>query len=90
VHWPATSHAGTLMVRESERQTDDPVTVELVLPADPEAAEAEAERMMAAIGACLERLRPVVLVTREPGGMVTRRVGDRVDLGRRLARAVAP
>ena len=29
----------TLMVRESERQTDDPVTVELVLPDDPAAAE---------------------------------------------------
>ena len=42
VHWPATSHSGTLMVRESERQTDDPVMVELVLPQDPVAAEEEA------------------------------------------------
>ena len=88
VHWPATSHAGTLMVRESERQTDDPVLVELVLPADPAAAEAEAERMMAAVGTCLAENRPVVLVTREPGGRVARPVVDRVDLGRRLARAV--
>ena len=47
VHWPATSHAGMLMVRESERPTDDPVFVELVLPDDPVAAEAEAERIMA-------------------------------------------
>ncbi len=88
VHWPATSHAGTLMVRESERQTDDPVLVELVLPADPAGAEAEAERMMAAVGTCLAGHRPVVLVTREADGRVARPVLDRVDLGRRLARAV--
>jgi uncharacterized protein (DUF58 family) len=88
VHWPATSHAGTLMVRESERQTDDPVLVELDLPTDPAAAEAEAERMMAAVGSCLAGHRPVVLITREPTGRVARPVVDRVDLGRRLARAV--
>jgi len=88
VHWPATAHAGTLMVRESERQTDDPVLVELVLPDDPTAAEAEAERMMAAVGNCLDGHRPVVLVTREADGRVARPVVDRIDLGRRLARAV--
>ena len=47
VHWPATSHTGTLMVRERERQTDEPVVIEVVLPADPAEAEAEAERVMA-------------------------------------------
>ena len=88
VHWPATAHAGTLMVREYERQTDDPVLVELILPRDPSAGEAEAERMMAAVTDCLARRRPVVLITREPGGRVVRPVVDRVDLGRRLARAV--
>jgi hypothetical protein len=49
----------------------------------------EAERMMAAVGHCLARRRPVVLITREPGGRVVRPVADPVDLGRRLARAVA-
>jgi uncharacterized protein (DUF58 family) len=88
VHWPATSHVGTLMVRESERQTDDPVLVELDLPTDPAAAETEAERMMAAVGSCLAGHRPVVLITRESTGRVARPVVDRVDLGRRLARAV--
>jgi len=88
VHWPATSHAGTLMVRESERQTDDPVLVELTLPDDPVAAEEAAERMMAAVGDCLAAHRPVVLVTHERSGRVVRPVVDRVDLGRRLARAV--
>jgi uncharacterized protein (DUF58 family) len=89
VHWPATAHAGTLMVRESERQTDEPIVVDLVLSEDPVAAEGEAERMMAAVGHCLARRRPVVLITREPGGRVVRPVADPVDLGRRLARAVA-
>ena len=88
VHWPATAHAGTLMVRESERQTDEPIVVELVLPQDSSAAEIEAERMMAAVGDCLARRRPVVLITCEPAGRVVRLVSDPVDLGRRLARAV--
>lgn len=89
VHWPATSHAGTLMVRESERPTDDPVFVELVLPEDPAAAEAEAERTMAAVSECLGRRLPVVLATQEATGRVVRPVADPVDLGRRLARAVS-
>ena len=88
VHWPATAHAGSLMVRESERQTDEPIVVELTLPVDPTAAEAEAERMMAAVGDALARRQPVVLITRESDGRVMRPVTDVVDLGRRLARAV--
>lgn len=88
VHWPATSHAGTLMVRESERPTDDPVFCELVLSSDPVRAEAEAERMMAAVSECLGRRQPVVLATQEPTGRVVASVADPVDLGRRLARAV--
>ncbi len=35
------------MVHESERQTDEPVLVDLVLADDPVAAEEETERMMA-------------------------------------------
>jgi uncharacterized protein (DUF2384 family) len=76
------------MVRESERQTDEPVLVELVLPQEVGAAEEEAERMMAAVSDCLDRRQPVVLVTTEVGGRTVRAVTDRVDLGRRLARAV--
>jgi len=88
VHWPATSHAGLLMVRESERPTDDPVFVEVVLPRDPAAAEAEAERIMAGVSDCLARHQAVVLATGEPDGRVVRPVAGTVDLGRRLARAV--
>jgi uncharacterized protein (DUF58 family) len=88
VHWPATSHAGVLMIRESERPTDDPVFVELVLPPDPLEAEAEAERTMAGVSDCLARRQPVVLSTHEDSGRVVRPVADRLELGRRLARAV--
>lgn len=90
VHWPATSHTGTLMVRETERQTDDPLVVEVVLPVDRLEAEAVSERAMASIGDELARGRPVILGTLENDGHTTRLVRDRVDLGRRLARAVAP
>jgi len=90
VHWPATSHTGTLMVREVERQTDDPLVIDVVLPTDRLEAEAVTERMMATVGRELAVGRPVVLGTLEADGHVTRMVLDRIDLGRRLARAVAP
>ncbi len=90
VHWPVTSHAGTLMVRESERQRDDPVTLELVLSREPDRADAEAEEAMAQVSEVLEAGREVLLGTDEPSGHVLRWVRDRVDLGRRLARAVPP
>jgi uncharacterized protein (DUF58 family) len=88
VHWPATSHVGSLMVREKERSTDDPIVVDLVLPVDPAAAEAEAGRAMTALGHHLARGGPVVLGTDEVDGHTVRAVRDRIDLGRRLARAV--
>jgi uncharacterized protein (DUF58 family) len=90
IHWPATAHTGTLMVSEAERQVDDPVVVDVELPPDPDAAERAAERAMAATSDHLARGVPVLLVTREAGGRVARPVVDRVELGRRLARAVPP
>jgi hypothetical protein len=77
-----------MMVREKERQVDDPIVVELSLPADREAAEAESERMMGALTHYLIQGRPVILSTDEAGGRVSRVVRDPIDLGRRLARAV--
>jgi uncharacterized protein (DUF58 family) len=88
IHWPATSHVGVLMVREKERQTDDPIMVEVALPRDILAAEAETERVMAAVDRVLASGRPVVLATDERDGRTVRPVLDRIDLGRRLARAV--
>jgi uncharacterized protein (DUF58 family) len=90
VHWPATAHAGVLMVRETERQRDDPIVIDVVLPDDPTLAEAETERVMAAATDFLARGRPVVLGTDEPEGRTLRPLRDRIDLGRRLARAVPP
>ena len=52
VHWPATSHVGVLMVRERERQNEEPVVVEVVLSQDPAEAEAEAERVMGLVSRC--------------------------------------
>jgi uncharacterized protein (DUF58 family) len=88
VHWPATSHVGVLMVRERERQTEEPVVIEVVLPTDPAEAEAESERVMAVVARCLARGQLVVLGTVEAEGRCRRMVRDRVDLGRRMARAV--
>jgi uncharacterized protein (DUF58 family) len=90
VHWPATSHTGVLMVRERERQNEEPVVIEVVLPRDPAEAEAEAERVMGVVARCLTQGQLVVLGTLEEEGRCVRPVRDRVDLGRRLARAVPP
>jgi uncharacterized protein (DUF58 family) len=88
VHWPASAHTGSLMVREKERQTDEPSVVEVVLPADPLEAESVTERVMATVGRTLRVGQPVLLVTDEIGGRRREVVRDRVGLGRRLARAV--
>jgi uncharacterized protein (DUF58 family) len=89
VHWPATSHVGVLMVRERERQTEESVVIDVTLPADPVEAEAASERVMGVVSQHLARGQPVVLATLEAEGRHVRMVRDRVDLGRRLARAVA-
>jgi uncharacterized protein (DUF58 family) len=89
VHWPATSHTGTLMVSETETPTDNPVVVDVTLPPDPEAAEREAERVMSVVAGYLTRGVPVMMSTLEPGGRTVRHVLDRIELGRRLARAIS-
>ena len=90
VHWPASAHTASLMVREKERQIDDPVVMEVVLPPDPLEAEAVTERVMATVGRHLGSGQAVLLGTDEVEGRTRRLVRDRVDLGRRLARAVPP
>jgi hypothetical protein len=90
IHWPATAHAGSLMISEAEQPADQPVVVEVVLPTDPEAAERTAEHVMADVAHHLARGVPVLLITLEPTGKTVGTILDRVELGRRLARAVAP
>jgi uncharacterized protein (DUF58 family) len=87
VHWPATAHAGELMVRDVERPVGRPAELVVKLPADPDAAEAEAERAMATVGALLDRGVPVMLTTSEIQGAVTAVVRDYRAAGRRLAAA---
>jgi uncharacterized protein (DUF58 family) len=89
VHWRATAHAGLLMVREVERPAAEAVTITVELPADPEAAERVAEGALGSVVGLLEGGGPVLLGTREPGGLVVGPVADRRSAGRRLARAVA-
>jgi len=89
VHWPATAHSGELMVREMEGPSAEPVTLEIRLPADHDAAERMAERAMATVVALVDRGASVLLATTEDGGPKVGAVGDRRSAGRRLARAVA-
>jgi uncharacterized protein (DUF58 family) len=89
VHWPATAHSGELMVREMEGPTAEPVTVEVRLPPEPEAAERMAERVMATVVGFVDRGASVLLATTEETGPRIGAVADRRSAGRRLARAVA-
>jgi uncharacterized protein (DUF58 family) len=88
MHWPATAHAGELMVRELEGPSAEPVTVTVVLPPDPEQAERVAEQALGTVLRLLDRGGQVLLATSETSGQVTATVADRRTAGRRLARAV--
>jgi uncharacterized protein (DUF58 family) len=89
VHWPATAHHATLMVRETERPATAGVVIRVSLPADPEAADRTAERAYGTVTAALDRSVPVILTTLEVDGPRTKAVGDRRSAARRLARAVS-
>jgi uncharacterized protein (DUF58 family) len=89
VHWPATAHTAELMVREMERPSAEPVTINVSLPPDPEEAERISERALATVVHLLDRGRPVVLGTTESTGPCLAAVDERRQAGRRLARAVA-
>jgi uncharacterized protein (DUF58 family) len=88
VHWPATAHAGVLMVREMETPAARPVRVLGLLPDDPAAAEGVAERVLGTVQALVNTGRAVVLVTAEPTGVLDAPVEGVADAGRRLARAL--
>ncbi len=88
VHWPATAHAGTLMVRDMEEAAEPPVTVEALLPSDPDAADVRAAAVLGLVARLLRAGRRVVLVTVEARGPVSRPVAGVGEAGRRLARAL--
>ena len=88
MHWPATAHSGELMVREMESPAAEPVTVEVRLPPEPDAAEKMAERALGTVVTLFDRGASVLLATIEIDGAHVASVGDRRSAGRRLARAV--
>ncbi len=89
IHWPASAHTGSLVVRDRETTISKPLIVSLDLPLDEDLAEAVAERALGTILAALSRGDQVILITHEAGGRVSAPVRDRISAGRRLARAVA-
>jgi uncharacterized protein (DUF58 family) len=89
VHWPATAHRGDIAVKEMETPAAEPAVVRAELPAEPDAAEREAERVLGSVVAFLAAGRPVTLVTLEADGARLGPVPDRRAAGRRLARAVS-
>jgi uncharacterized protein (DUF58 family) len=71
VHWPATAHSRTLMVRENEQEVGATVVVRSELPADPDDAERRAERVLGTVVELLRQGVPVVLETVEAVGADT-------------------
>ncbi|MHB1503931.1 MAG: DUF58 domain-containing protein [Acidimicrobiales bacterium] len=89
VHWPATAHAGSLMVRETDDPGSPPVALRVTLPEDPGAAEAIAGQALATVVDLLRQRRQVILATVEAGGPRIAAVPDELVARRRLAAAVA-
>jgi uncharacterized protein (DUF58 family) len=87
LHWPASAHTGTLMVRELEGPRRDHLVVVVDLRGDE--PEAIASRAAGLANAALRAGATVELATAEPDGARLGAVATPVDVGRRLARAVA-
>jgi uncharacterized protein (DUF58 family) len=87
VHWRATAHTGSLMVRETEELPDNPVTIVAELPDDPAQAEQTSAEVLGAVADLLTTGKRVILETVEPGERVSALVSDVRHAGRRLARS---
>lgn len=88
VHWPATAHAGALMVRETERLSGRLVAVSGLLPDDLDEADRQAERVMGTVAGLLATGARVELATTEPAGQTSSVVTTVEAAGRRLALAL--
>ncbi len=99
VHWPSTARAGELMIRELEPPTEQGIALVLDLsgrdgqggaPGDDldEAAELAVSQAAGRALAVMAAGGLVVLCTCGPDGPLTREVGSRLDLARRLAAAL--
>lgn len=91
MHWLATAHRGSLMVRLADTEAGPPpVSLLAELPKDEAEAEAEAARVMGTLCQLLRSGTPVMLGTYEAGRLRFELVRSRRQAGRRLARATAP
>jgi uncharacterized protein (DUF58 family) len=88
VHWPASAHAGRLMVRETDRQSPRTVAVDGTLPENPAAADEQAGRVLATVVELLGQGCRVQLRTVEPGRVVVDTVAGAATASRRLALAL--
>ncbi|MGH9296789.1 MAG: DUF58 domain-containing protein [Acidimicrobiales bacterium] len=87
VHWRATAHSGSLMVRESETHPDLPLHVVADLAQDPDEAELQASAALGTVRALLGAGRRVVLDTTESEARCSSLVADVHVAGRRLGLA---
>jgi uncharacterized protein (DUF58 family) len=86
VHWRATAHTGSLMVRETEERPDNPVRIVADLSDDPERSEQQAGEVIGTVADLLRAGKRVILDTTENGRPVSALVSDVRHAGRRLAR----
>ncbi len=89
VHWPATAHRGSVVVKELELPERPHWTVVVDVSGASEPAERAAERAMGVVCDALDAGVDVTLCTIEAGGPVSAAVTSPVGVGRRLARAVS-
>jgi uncharacterized protein (DUF58 family) len=86
VHWRATAHTGSLMIRETEVLPDNPVTIVADLSDDPARSEQQAGEVLGAVADLIRAGKRVILETIEQGQPVSALVSDERHAGRRLAR----
>jgi uncharacterized protein (DUF58 family) len=89
VHWPATARLGEVMVKEFEQPERPRLELVVDLRGSTPAAERAAEDAMSVLYDALAHGIDVTLITAESGGPRRAIVTNRLDAGRRLARAVA-
>ncbi len=89
VHWPATARTGGVMVRELEGPQRPKLVIVVDLRGHPPDAEVTASRAAGLAGAALADGIAVELATVESTGARNGPVQSPLEVGRRLARAVA-
>jgi uncharacterized protein (DUF58 family) len=89
VHWPTSARTGELVVRELEPPAITGIAIVVDLRGPEDAAEAAAGRAAGLGRAALRAGAHLLLVTCEVSGPVVAPVSGSLELGRRLARAVA-